>query len=189
MRARLIVFPPLWFLDSYDPDRSYALTSHSGEEFIEGLTDATWKGPDSNSNLAKSAPPSGTPLFFFNASTRRSWVIRGTGVREHSYFSARMCTREKSVRFFLLRRKKSFFSLEKSAVALRQALRVALRCVTCRLTLYCRGNGCSDTMFHGNITIRRQIRSAIGVNDTGRENGERTLFRRYREHGLNFGGG
>lgn len=113
MRARLIVFPPLWFMDSYDPDRSYALTSHSEEEFIEGLTDATWKGPDSNSNLAKSAPPSGTPLFFFNASTRRSWVIRGTGVREHSYFSARMCTREKSVRFFLLRRKKRIFFFRK----------------------------------------------------------------------------
>lgn len=168
--ARLIVpsppRPPLWFMDSNDPDRSYALASRrkgiypKGSPTLPGRVQTRIPISLNRQRLVQVALWS---FFFFNASTRRSWVILwGIGVREHSYFfSPRTCTREKSVRFSLYLRGRGSILFRK--IGCRQALRVAQRCVTCRLTLYCRGNGCSDPMFHSNITARRQIRSAIGV--------------------------
>lgn len=116
---------------------------------------------------------------FFIASTRRSWVMRGrlrTGAREHSYFLRANGVHSRG-RFVLFFAPKKFFSLFFSGTtSIRQARRVASRRVASRhvptsADLHCRGNECSATAFHSNITVWRRVRLAIGVNDPGRENG------------------
>lgn len=145
------------------------MRSHrDGEEFIRRAHRRYLEGSrDSNSNLAKSARarPRGTLILF---STRPPGVCEqyegSAFANTHIFFRANVHSRKKAVRFPLSSRKREY-SLSKNRLcrSSRQALRLAPRCVTCRLTLYCRGNGYSDPTFHSNITVRRQIRLAIGV--------------------------
>lgn len=144
-------------MDSYNLDRSYAL----GLQW-KGIYQELAYSPMRPGRVQTRIPiplnrrrPLQVALWFFltRPPSSHKWYEWPTLANTHIFPRAR--TPARSARAFPSPREKGalFFSENWQFDRRSASRRVALRRVTCRLTLYCRGNGHSATVFHSNIAV------------------------------------